>query len=807
MSDPRNPIVISNTSEENEVGRRLVACGPPASSSIQVLSNGLGEHMERADKVASAEILEVGVCVAETRGVEERGRQQRRSTVRRGRRPRSSRQTTRSPPRHSGSRGVFRGIEERRGETFRSSRVLGAPRERDGPRRRDRSRSRSPWGGFRREGGVGEMGRVSPNFPLRGFDRRGWGVEERRAMSPNSPLRGFDRRGWGVEERRAMSPNSPLRGFDKRGRGVEERRAMSPNSPLRGFDRRGRGVEERRAMSPNSPLRGFDRRGRGVEERRAMSPNSPLRGFDRRGWGVEERGAMSPNSPLRGFDRRGWGIEERRAMSPNSPLRGFDRRGWGVEERRAMSPNSPLRGFDKRGWGVEERGAMSPNSPLRGFDRRGWGVEERRAMSPISPLRGFDRRGWGVEERRAMSPNSPLRGFDRREGSAREQRRAGPLDPHREATSRVHSEREVPRRPPPPSPLRLWGGSRRDQRHPKRPRESLDLQTPPPPLILPPLWEDAGPLARPLPPPLTGLRVRAYSGGRWEQLCPASDVERDTSFPLGKGGCGSVVRGRTANGDPVAVKEMKREEKLPFDALVRNEIWALKKLSHHLNVVTLYSSHVEKDRAFLVLELCKKNLREVIKRGPLSEKSAFMTVATLAETVAFMHSQNVIHWDLKLDNILLVSEIGTNTSLREMCENLRICDFGLSKTLQAARSIAGRDGGGTHTHMTPEQFWGIQSNADLTKVDVYALGVILWELLTGERAWRFKTVEEIKTAVLSNERPSLEVNSFVDFVLAGSKVGERGCALVSRLWHRDPLERPTAAECARLLRNAAAELV
>uniref|UniRef100_A0A0G4I2B6 Protein kinase domain-containing protein n=1 Tax=Chromera velia CCMP2878 TaxID=1169474 RepID=A0A0G4I2B6_9ALVE len=211
----------------------------------------------------------------------------------------------------------------------------------------------------------------------------------------------------------------------------------------------------------------------------------------------------------------------------------------------------------------------------------------------------------------------------------------------------------------------------------------------------------------------------------------------------------------------------------------------MRKLASHRNVCTLYSRYIYKYRAFLVMELCETDLRSLIIRqgGRVSKKVALTIGAALARTVALMHSENVIHFDLKARNVLFRR---VPTSAAECRQYLRICDLGLAK-LEGAEGIVGSTGGGTYTHQTPEQFWGLQSNADLTKVDVYGLGVVLWELLTGERPWKGKTKEEVTRAVCEGKRPSLK------------KIGHGQRWLLKWMWDEDPSKRPTAEKCAEVL--------
>ncbi len=145
---------------------------------------------------------------------------------------------------------------------------------------------------------------------------------------------------------------------------------------------------------------------------------------------------------------------------------------------------------------------------------------------------------------------------------------------------------------------------------------------------------------------------------------------------------------------------------------------------NHPNIVTYHHHFSENGLLFIVMEYCAGgSVRDVIKRRKASQSEALGWIQTIAEALDFVHSKKIVHHDIKPDNLLL-TEGGT----------LKISDFGIANT-----------GAGTRAYMSPEAMaWDDNSVFD-GRVDIYALGVTLMELLTGENPFFYKTPEEVQT--------------------------------------------------------------
>lgn len=186
----------------------------------------------------------------------------------------------------------------------------------------------------------------------------------------------------------------------------------------------------------------------------------------------------------------------------------------------------------------------------------------------------------------------------------------------------------------------------------------------------------------------------------------------------------------------------------------------------HPTIATIYEVGEHGDDVFLAMELAPgKTLRDILeeRRAPLEIPEAIRIASEITQGVAKAHETGIIHRDLKLENIMLGSEGGAPTSARTPTSTpipiLKILDFGLAKqsglpaggaidptAATASVDFATIEGRilGTPGYMSPEQSKGKPVDA---RTDIFALGVILYELLTGERPFRGTTAVEVLIAV------------------------------------------------------------
>jgi WD40 repeat protein len=194
---------------------------------------------------------------------------------------------------------------------------------------------------------------------------------------------------------------------------------------------------------------------------------------------------------------------------------------------------------------------------------------------------------------------------------------------------------------------------------------------------------------------------------------------------LGRGAMGTVYRGwQRAAKRPVAVKLLAGD--VPAGR-VRNEVQAASRL-HHPHIVAVYEVKEHEGRPALVLEYVEGgNLAQKLGGKPVAPADAAHLVEQLARAMAYAHGRGVVHRDLKPSNVLLSG--GPDAPLSR-CEP-KIGDFGLAKMTEDSPHLTRTsDILGTPSYMAPEQTGG-EAKSVGPLADVYALGAVLYECLTG----------------------------------------------------------------------------
>jgi WD40 repeat protein/tRNA A-37 threonylcarbamoyl transferase component Bud32 len=250
---------------------------------------------------------------------------------------------------------------------------------------------------------------------------------------------------------------------------------------------------------------------------------------------------------------------------------------------------------------------------------------------------------------------------------------------------------------------------------------------PPPGKTVPPAGQD--------PPTLPGAHATAAAGA---ELLPGYEVLGE----LGRGGMGVVYKARQLKLRRLVALKMilagihaGEEDRQRF----LREAEAVARLQHP-NVIQIYEIGEHKGLPYLSLEFCAGgSLAARLHGTPLPGREAAQLVETLARAMHAAHQQQIVHRDLKPGNILLTAD-----------GRLKITDFGLAKKLDERGTTQTGDVMGTPSYMAPEQAGGQVADVG-PATDIYALGAILYELITGRAPFRAATPLDTLRQVVSDD--------------------------------------------------------
>lgn len=238
-------------------------------------------------------------------------------------------------------------------------------------------------------------------------------------------------------------------------------------------------------------------------------------------------------------------------------------------------------------------------------------------------------------------------------------------------------------------------------------------------------------------------------------------------YVIGEGGLGTVYAAHdTLLSRLIAIKTLNvnlpASEREQFDKLVLHEARASAGLNHSY-IVTVHDAGTSEQGSYIAMELLKgRDLRHLLSMGwkPTPEQAALI-VRRVADALSYAHHKGVTHRDIKPANIFMVGRTQP-----------RVLDFGIARIRQV-EALAQRDDdtsrfqeliGGSPFYMAPEL---VRREPGDQRVDVYALGVVLYELLAGRRAFTGGSLDEIADAVLHQPvKPVHEVNPEIPLALS-----------------------------------------
>jgi serine/threonine-protein kinase len=250
---------------------------------------------------------------------------------------------------------------------------------------------------------------------------------------------------------------------------------------------------------------------------------------------------------------------------------------------------------------------------------------------------------------------------------------------------------------------------------------------------------------------------------------------------LGQGGMATIFRGHdTQLGRDVAVKVLRAEygRDPAFVARFRQEAQSAAALSHP-NVVQVFDYGMEAGDPFIVMEMIDGgDLAAVLKeRGAFEPLAAARIAQQIYEALDAAHGRGIVHRDIKPTNVLLTT-----------AGRVKVADFGIARAFSEAQlTMPGTTLGSVH-YFSPEQARGEMVT---TASDVYSAGLVLFEMLTGKRAWTGDSAGAVAVARLAGDPPApSSLRSGVPQILD---------IAVRRALARVPADRPTAGDLAALL--------
>ncbi len=256
---------------------------------------------------------------------------------------------------------------------------------------------------------------------------------------------------------------------------------------------------------------------------------------------------------------------------------------------------------------------------------------------------------------------------------------------------------------------------------------------------------------------------------------------------LGRGGMSEVYRAYDrVMQRAVAVKVLRAD--LADETTARRmaiEAQILARLEHP-HLVRVHDAGSDAGQCYIVMELVEgSTLYDMVRRGPLPPGQVAQLGSQLADALAAIHHAGFVHRDVKPANVLLTQQGGEHPGTSSLFA--RLTDFGIARIVDGTRLTSTGLLMGTAPYLSPEQVLGAHVGHPS---DVYALGLLLLECLTGQQAYPGPAIESAVARL--HRQPEVP-----------QSLGLQWSAVLTGLTARDPSDRPTAVEAASQLRDLA----
>ena len=251
---------------------------------------------------------------------------------------------------------------------------------------------------------------------------------------------------------------------------------------------------------------------------------------------------------------------------------------------------------------------------------------------------------------------------------------------------------------------------------------------------------------------------------------------------IGEGGMGVVYKAKCHLLNRfVAVKILKAELSNDEDFIIRfkREATSIAKLSHP-NIVNIHDVGSENNINFIIMEYINgKTLKQVIKeKRKLSSQDTLDIVLQVAKALDCAHSNNIIHRDIKPDNIMITKDM-----------IVKIMDFGIAKVMDSRTITISKKVMGTVHYFSPEQAKG---NVVDFRTDIYSLGIVMYEMVTGQVPYNAES--SITIAMMHIQEPATPPQKII------TDIPDNINQVVLRAMEKEPMKRyQTANEMAKIL--------
>ncbi|GAA5531877.1 serine/threonine-protein kinase PknD [Deinococcus aluminii] len=248
---------------------------------------------------------------------------------------------------------------------------------------------------------------------------------------------------------------------------------------------------------------------------------------------------------------------------------------------------------------------------------------------------------------------------------------------------------------------------------------------------------------------------------------------------IGVGGMGSVYRARRKLDGRIVALKVPQEKYLADSKFVKRfyrEAEVLQRFSHP-NIVRVYDYRMEDPEHYIAMEfLDGASLEAVLEARHLTFAESAQVLRALADALRHIHMQNVVHRDIKPANVMILKQAFVDGQLRE--GGVKLMDFGIAVGRVLTRLTMTGARVGTPIYMAPEQAKGQRVDA---RSDVYSLGLLAYEVVTGQTAFKGSYEAVVHQQVFESPKPPKQVNI---------EVPGRLSDLILHMIEKDPAARP-----------------